>query len=93
MSALAQILIVVTGVMSLTVLTVAYFTITPVFLEIYENPNDACQANTNCMNIFDRQYNIWFLMFAFFLVGIFAVMYARASRKDSIETSYSGDEL
>lgn len=93
MSALAQILIVVTGVMSLTVLTLAYYTITPVFLEIYENPNADCQANDSCTAIFQRTYQIWFLLFAFFLAGIFVVMFARAGRKDSIETSYGGEEL
>lgn len=89
MSAISQILIVLAGTISLTVLVFAYYTVTPVFLELYDQGvAEKCNGNAECLTIHARAYDIWFVLFAIFLGGLFAAMYGRAGRKDSIEQSF-----
>lgn len=89
--ALSQILIVVAAVISFVVLVFSYYTITPVFLEIYQLGIDKnCVANAECITIHERQYQVYFVMFGIFLGGFFAALYGRALRRDSIEQSYGG---
>lgn len=82
----SEILIVITGAVALMVTAAGYYLITPLFLEIQQNPTADCLANPNCTAIFDRQYDIWFVIFELFIGGIFLSMYLRAVRRDSVET-------
>ena len=83
----SEILIVITGVIAIIVLAAAYYLIMPVFLEIQQNPTADCQASAECTAIFDRQYDVMFVLFELFIGGIFFAMYMRAVRRDSIETT------
>lgn len=87
---LAPILIVFTGIISLSVIAAGYYVITPVFLNIQENPNPACVANTKCTVIFDRMHDLWFIIFEMAVAGMFLAMYMRAARKERIESSFDG---
>lgn len=68
------------------VLAAGYFLIFPVFLNIYDNPTPACQANSNCTSIFATSYDVMFLLFEMMLGGIILSIYVRAVRRDSVET-------
>lgn len=95
MSLVAQVAIVLGAVISLTVIVFAYFTVTPVFLEIYDDgvTGGKCVGNTNCLTVHERQYEIWFVIFFLGVGGFWAALYARSVRRDSIETSYGGGPL
>lgn len=69
------------------VVAAGYYMITPVFLDIQSTPSAACQANQNCSDIFDRQYDIWFVLFEVLIGGGILSMYIRAVRRDSVEST------
>jgi hypothetical protein len=82
---LSELLIVVGGVIALISLAGAYYMITPLFLEVYENPSPDCQASDNCTAVFSKSYDTWFILFEMFTGGIFLAMYIKATRRDSVE--------
>lgn len=86
----SEILIVISGVIALVALAASFYLIFPIFLNIQTNPSPDCAASASCMAIFDRLYDVMFVIFAVFTGGIFLAMYMRALRKDSTVSYSSG---
>jgi hypothetical protein len=84
----SQVLLVISGVVSLMVFGAAYYLVFPLFLNIQQHPSADCLASANCMTIFDRTYNTVFIAFEIVIGGIFFSMFMRATRRDQTE-SYS----
>lgn len=94
MAGISQILIAVSGMIAMGFLALAYFLLTPLFLPLqHAAANQAGNDTTSGsrpVTVITSMYNLWFFMFAIFLGGTVIALYARASRKDTIEES-SGD--